>query len=756
MIQLIVDNHFLDVYDQSPPKLNFQIEDVRSTEATSMFSRQFRVPATNRNSQFFKTAFLVNGQDFDVTQKYEASILIDGVEFRRGQFRLTRVFVNYKLDIVDYECLFFGETKSFASQVGEGFLNELDFSEYVHILNLDNVKLSWQAYPEGGLTDGLFEGDILYPLIDHGNTYVDEGNPPVLVPEQTRISAVDASDHFNFTKGNQEQNKLPADRFKPMIRLKTVIDKIFAETTYTYLSNFLESDRVRHMYVSAFGNEASPTVPPSTQNLMESQLQQSLFGNQDVVIPFTELLDPGSNYDQATWKYTAPINSDYDFRISLSGQAQGDAPLGGELTISLKRYIAATGVTVALWDQTFVAGPGATITFDVFEDVINQTLDVGDEVYVDLTINAGQIAVYIVETAAQFEVTRAPGDFNPGTQLRDDYKKIDFFKDILTRFRLVMQPNPQNSQQFIIEPWANWIGSGELYDWTHKVDLSKDIQIQPLFYTQQARIDFKDKEDLDFLNKVNIEEYNEIFGELRAVSQNELLTGTRTVESKHMSPTPITQIEGSTDTYGNTFILPQIHIHEPGNNLDYPLQHLAMRPETRLLFYNGLQTTGGVMWYTTEDPNNLGQLEYPMVSYYEYWPTLAGGLNLNWQRETGYIRYFDDTDKLRGRSVYEVYWGEYIDSLYDPFARRVTVNVKLSNLDLQTFSFDDVVFIKDTYYYVEKIYDAPVGEEAIVKVDLIKLSRIVEVKNQVPPPPEFFWNTIDENFNEVDEDWNTK
>jgi hypothetical protein len=67
-----------------------------------------------------------------------------------------------------------------------------------------------------------------------------------------------------------------------------------------------------------------------------------------------------------------------------------------------------------------------------------------------------------------------------------------------------------------------------------------------------------------------------------------------------------------------------------------------------------------------------------------------------------------------------------------------------------------VVFIRDTYYYVEKIYDAPVGQDELVKVDLIKLSRIVEIKNQVPPPPEFFWNTINENFNEVDEDWNEK
>lgn len=753
MIQLIVDNHFLDVYDQTPPKLSFQIEDIRSTEATSMFSRQFRVPATNRNTQFFKSAFLVNGQDFDVTQKYTASILVDGVEFRRGQFRLNKIFVNEVSNIIDYECLFFGETKSFASQVGEGNLNELDLSEYTHVLNLDNVKESWNAYPEGGLTDGLFDGDILYPLIDHGNTYADEGNPPVLTPQQTRISALDDNDHFNFTRGNHQENKLTAERFKPMIRLKVLIDKIFAETEYTYLSNFLESDRVRHMYVSAFGNGASPEVPPATQNLFEGELQQVLFNQFAEPIPFTSILDPGSNWG-LDYKYNVPLSGNYDIRINISGQVQGDAPAGGEITVSL---IYDDGIVPNyLISEVFTVGAGATINFDVFDIAINQSLDPPGQFWVQIDQTGGQIANMVIESNATLEVVKAPGLFNPATELRNDYKKVDFFKDILSRFRLVMQPDPTLHTRFIIEPWQNWIGSGQLYDWTHKVDISKDMQISPLFYTQNSKITFKDQDDLDFLNKLNIEEFGEVFGELRTVSNNELLTGEREIKSIGLAPTPITQIEGSTDSYGYEFIIPQLHVHEPGNSSDYPILHLAMQAKTRLLFYNGMKNTGGVEWYTADDPNNNGQLQYPMVSYYEYWPTLNGGLNLNWQRETGYIRYYNQTDLLRGRSQYEVYWAEYINSLYDPFARRVTVNVKLSSLDLQTFSFDDIVFIKDTYYYVERINDVPVGEEAVVKVDLVKLSKVIEIKNQVPPPPEFFWNTINENFNEVDEDWSEK
>ena len=749
MIQLIVEGNFLDLYDRTPPKLTFQIEDITDTSATSIFSRQFRLPATQRNFQFFKTAFLVNGQDFDVTQKYNASILVDGVEFRRGQFRLNKVYVNEVQSIVDYEAIFLGESKSFASQLGEGFLNEIDLTEYNHVPTMELIVDSWQAYPEGGLTDGLFEGDILYPLIDFGNTYADEGNPPVLTPQETRISAVDASDHLNFTK---KQHPVDSSRFKPMVRMKVIFDKCFAETDYTYTSQFMESERVRHMYVSAWGNVPSPYADNSNSNLISSSTIGAQFSAEDeFVVPFQANLDPAGNFDNTTSTYLVPITGTYDLVLNISGQAIGDAPAGGEIEVGFYKN------GVALQTNTFVAGAGSLIPWDAYIELDNEPLVAGDEITVQVRITAGQIQSYIVENGASWDIPQAPGELNVALMLNDKYKKIDFIKDTLTRFRLVMQPDPNNQSQFIIEPWQNWIGTGQIYDWTKKVDLSRDIQISPLFYTQAEAIQFSDQAGTDFLNDLNLDEFDEVFGTLLVDSNNELLTGLREIKLIGQASTPITQIEGSTDTYGPSFIIPQIHVHETGNSLDYPLQHIPIKAKTRLLFYNGLKSTGGVEWWDTiTAPLNTPRTEYPMVSYYEFWPTLSGGLNLNWQRETGYIRYYSNEDRLRGRSQYEVYWGEYIDSLYDRFARRVTLYVKLSNLDLQDFSFDDVVFIRDTYYYVEKIYDAPVGQDELVKVDLIKLSRIVEIKNQVPPPPEFFWNTINENFNEVEEDWNEK
>ena len=42
------DAVFLDLYESEPIKLTLSIEDITSTDATSTFSRTFKVPATRR------------------------------------------------------------------------------------------------------------------------------------------------------------------------------------------------------------------------------------------------------------------------------------------------------------------------------------------------------------------------------------------------------------------------------------------------------------------------------------------------------------------------------------------------------------------------------------------------------------------------------------------------------------------------------------------------------------------------------------
>ena len=192
MVQIRVGDIYLDLYQFDPPKLNFAIEDITDTSAKSSFSQEFRIPATANNSEFFTTAFDINGQDFDVTLQIPTQLMVGGNLFRQGELRLNEIYIRGNNERIDYGCLFFGETRSFSSSVGLGLLSELDFNEYTHDLVFSSITTSWEAYPSGTTTDGLFNGDILYPLIDHGNSY--SGSNII----QTRISPFGT---HNFTQG---------------------------------------------------------------------------------------------------------------------------------------------------------------------------------------------------------------------------------------------------------------------------------------------------------------------------------------------------------------------------------------------------------------------------------------------------------------------------------------------------------------------------------------------------------------------------
>lgn len=724
MIQLRINGIDIDLYDLDPPKFNFAIEDITDTTTRSMFTRTFRVPATSNNTQFFETAFDINGVDFDVRQQISAQILVNGVLFRSGQVRLNKVYDSREGARIDYELIFLGETKDFSTSVGEGYLNELDLSEYDHALVISAVTTSWQAYPEGTTTDGLFDGDILYPLIDFGINYDEDGNQIETLIQQDNTAGIDV-----FTKS---AHPLPINRFKPMIRAKAVIDKIFSEAGYTYSSDFLNSNRFKHIYLSAFGNSNSITTETGSNRLKVRYTDSNL----DSPIPFDIIdYDYGNNYSSPY--YTAPITGTYQYTYQVNGTITPGEFGAGNLTVHLRE----NGVII---DSAFISCP-STESFCNYSLNGNVTTTTNAGQTISVTTAESGVVEFITISDATLRVDTAPGEVSIANELDDNYKKIDFIKDIITKFRLVLVPDRNIPNHFIIEPWQDYIGTGEVLDWTKKLDVSKDFIIEPLFYTQSARMEFKDREGNDYINLLNQREFKEVFGTLYVNGDNDLLSGKRDITT-NIIPTPLTQLERKNTSIGQTFIIPHIHLHEAGEVVAYNPQHLPIRGNSRLLFYNGIYDTDSINWYIEFDTTGNPHTTFPMVSYLEDFPNNDNSLNLNWQKESGYIEHNQHNFEL-GVSVYDAYWSNYIDSLYDGFARKVNAYFILDDTDLVNFNFDNVIFVKNAYYYVSKITDAIIGEKSKVKVELIKLRNYkVDI---TPTRPERLWNTTYQNWEDA-------
>ena len=768
------DAIFLDLYESQPIKLTLSIEDITSADATSVYSRTFKVPATRGNNEFFENAWELDSIDFDITIKKPAQILVDGSEFKTGHVRLQKIFANGDLDKVDYELLFLGETRDFSSAVGELTMCQLTFTEFdwddlpvsydaanaaafAANIGQQDVRDSWDAFPQSAsLSAGYADGDMVFPLIDHGNSYDSDGdlNAPA-------ISIGNSGSDMSFTHSG---NALPAQRFKPMIRAKRIWDQIFQNTGYTYESNFLDSEQFRHMYVSAFGNQESITIG------VEQDVGGGGFGNASSNT-FQYFEQPNGNNDAQSYLYCSnQVVASPNYYINtpdVTGPtggsyfiAPGDAALGGAYYAFEYGAQVSAAIENSDYGYTDVDLAVQLMVVDSItaspNDPNNVTLDVGnftssgnwsssayDSRNGGYQPQTGDIFKIFVTNNYSYDVSEvgqaywhcnaAPGPYNPGRDLDCEYQQIDFIKDVITMFRLVMQPDPLRPNHFIIEPWKDFIGSGDVYDWSDKMIREKDFVSEPLFNTQSAIIEYTKQEDEDFINTFHQDNNKHAYGWLRFDSQNELLKGKRDVEVTGIAPTPIDQIfdtQGSTAHTNPEFILPQIYNFEDN-------QRLPIKPKTRFLFYNGLVTTDGTTWWFKTGPNTYEDFQtYPLASPYEYWPITnipespgpppveaVNTLNLNFSNDNRY--YMDPAPSAAygelPNTLFEIFWARYISSLYNKFSRRVTAYFTLNNVDLQNLTFDDVIFIDGKYYRPEKVIDAQIGQRTAVKVQLINV-----------------------------------
>ena len=749
---------FLDLYETEPIKLTLSIEDVTRADATSIFSKTFRVPATRHNNEFFENAYEVDGINFDVTLKNQAQILVDGAEFREGHVRLQKIFRNQDLDRIDYELLFLGETRDFSSVIAEKTLceinmtdftwNDSDGNPYVSYTNAadfvgpfdyNDIVGSWNAFPENAsLTAGTADGDILFPLIDHGNTY-NNGDP-----EQGTIAlGSNANGIRSFTHSNSNCS-LGQDRLKPMIRAKRVWDQIFEDVGYTYSSEFLKSDRFHQMYVSAFGNaeQIGMVIGQSTGSIFSSE-EGSNGDNQYGAYMFNNVVTQNqagvySIGSQAVGSSficpgtSTPAGSYYLMEASASMRLEVENSNGPNSQVSGRVELVVVNSLGGSINRVLATGNfasnGSTSTLN-WDSRNGNDVTAGERLQVNFYANSGFVDYDIISDTF-WNCTAAPGDYYAPLDLDCEYKQIDFVKDILTAFRLVMQPDNNRPNNFIIEPWQDFIGSGTTYDWSHKLVEDMDTVLEPLFNTQSATIEYTFAEDEDFINKFHQDNNKHAYGYLQFNSTNELLKGTRKIEVKGIAPTPIDQILDTASTPSEpTFIIPSIVevTGEQTSGSNPRPENLAIKPKTRLLFYNGEQniTVTANRWYLNNDSATaVLQTTWPLVSPYENWPPQQTSLNLNFSNDTRYYinpspgsGYFD-----QGSTLFDEYWSRYISSLYNKFSRRLTAKFILNNVDLQDLTFDDVIFVNGKYYRPEKIIDAEVGAETVVTCQLITLN----------------------------------
>ena len=703
----------LDLFPTEPIKLTLSVANIQDPlAANSVFSRTFKVPHTGQNGPFFKAAFNVNSTDFDASKKADAYINDNGVFFAIGNIRLLSIFVNEAENNVEYEINFYGETSDFGSKIGGGFLNEVNLSAYNHSLSYNNVVNSW--------SNNLLGGQVIYPLIEWGYNYTTAGQP------QPSFGTMSVGGVKSFT-GPTANKALNFPQLKPLLKAKALWDAIFAETGYTYNSTFIETDPLfTNLYVVA-ENEAKALVSADLSfEATDGGVSNEVGANgptsnyptiTDALFPF-EIADPSNSYNPTLSHYTAESPGTYTFEISgyIELIAANPAATGGVLFSIVDVN---TGTVLSTTSPLVVTVPAP------FTKSLSASLVVGQTVKLRMESIAlsGNNADYITIFGCTFKTTSVPSTVVMSSFMPSNIRKIDFMRSIINRFRLVFVPSKDDEKHFEITPWKDWVLQGTQRDWTTKLDGSKDMKIVPLFYGQERLQVYKDQEDADFVNYNYQLDYKQTYGQLNKDSNNELIKGSKTVQDQ-FAPTPLYPIGGvEPSDPGYAFLIP--HMAKDTDTQRQPIQ-----PKLRLVYYNGL-VPAPVTWYMNQIWNPISGVgsnptafnSYPLVSQFSNWPVTGVTFDLNWENEAPLY----DTEvsglsqNITSYDCFNVFWKTWYDTTFDPFSRIVEANFVLSYQDILEIKFNDYVFVKDAWYFVNKITDYVIGSETNCRVELVKV-----------------------------------
>jgi hypothetical protein len=709
----------LDLYPEEPIKLNFSVQNIEDPlAATSTFSRTFKVPNTSVNSPYFKAVFNVNSVDFDASQKADAYINDNNIYFTSGNIRLNAIYRGEKEDSVQYEITFYGETSDFGSKIGGGFLNELNFSQYNHNKSWNNVSASW--------TNGLFNGDIVYGLIEWGYNY-NANNQPI---EPTLSNGFNNS----FTLPSKA---LWLEQWKPQFRAKAIWDQVFEESGYTYDSTFLDSVLFKKMYVIS-DNVAQATLDNSnTFEAYSNRFVGTVLGATQTLTAEVEVSDPGNNWTPTTSRYRAPSTGTYIFTLNYDLYIDIFDPFG-------QPYEYASEINVVDEANNSIGYASSNITTDFYNAAVTIYCNLTAGQVVHFEHNSYRLSGPIYTGSTRIEISNliikcidAPNILSINGIMPSNIRKIDFMRSIINRFRLVFVPSREIKNHFTITPWKDWILEGKALDWTSKLDTSKDLKITPLFYGQDRFQIYKDQEDGDFINYQYQLTYKQTVGQLNLDSTNELIKGTKVYQDS-FAPTPISPIgfkEG--DLQGSRFLVP--HIAKDVGSTDDTAgttvitgKREPIQPKLRLVFYNGL-IVAPLTWYARKQNGGSGAYEtltaYPLMSAYSSWPVSSSTFDLNWENEAP---FWDPTDPQLGNgqtafSQFNTYWKTWYDVTFDPYSRIVEANLIMDYDDILDLKFNDYVFIKDTWYFVNNIADFIAGQKTNCRVQLVKVGNNIGI-----------------------------
>lgn len=752
----------LDLFEDIPITLVIQQSDLTDlTGRRTPYSKTIDIPGTSNNDNVFEHYYEVNGTDFNPLNKVNCVVQYRGTDLFNGILRMNAV-KNQPGNQRVYEVYILGEVADFAQEIKEVTLQQLNWIDLQHDLTYDNIVQSWNA--KNNNVDGLFGGSVLYPLINYGLDYQGTSTTPSM----------------DYTFGqprsfDQPGYSLPIQLFKPALRVKTILDKIFSLSSYEVKSDFFETDYFQSIYMDTFlngKNGISPASGSAQANIYKVYTRPTtvITYNQPGQRPFiwdtfrNDGYDPlrhftlaspatSNNFDPPTEPYAEnnyfqiPYAGDYfwNLRFNLDDNRVGVGNIRYRIKARKGTDLNTLDTQPAFYETGVFNLPtqGAVQSFNIFFSGACLT---GEYVRVYFDAESGDAGqqVRIMPYSESGLQTPAPSWelYNSPTLTNENLVDFslnipnincfEYLKSFISLFNLIIIQD-ETTKQIRIEPYSWYYSDNQRTerDWTQKLDLDSEYRIEPLSFdlTKENRWTWK-YTDYEYLNKRFTDTNDYVFGRYRYVSPNTILAGQNEYELPY-GACPTDGVEGAPN-----FIIPEFYYLNNGLKTPYStIPHLFFWVGNRYAYKDALKQEQGY-WYLTSGSTAVEQTTYPCVSHLSFLDSGVSSVisDLNFGSTFDFFGFTNNQiAQFTPFNIYNVFWQSFIDNTYSPETKRLNGKFFFKPIEFNDIKLNDKIFIKDAYYTIEKIDGADLVNRKLTDVSLIKQN--VPYYKITPPAP---------------------
>jgi hypothetical protein len=784
--------------DKAPNiSVNYNWLDIREPDnKKSSFSQTIKIPFSDRNNEFFENWFDVNLDSlvYNTKTKFRAIIMTGSVPQLEGYIQLKSIYLNAR----KYEVVVFGDTANFFNDIKgkklyDAFTTESEDNpgafiidnQLDHNLTRDNIIASW----ESGLTtvNSITDDDVMYPIIDYGHTrhLLSDAmfwHPQYFADDQGYNNGGGAFDQFGLNTWQEVTDwwgMLKVGMLKPSIRIQRLLQIICQKAGYEIKSTFLgisgntltDTSWFSRLFMTLADQYEKVQTKYVADFLVTAPTQS--FNSYDLFIPnFTVAsYDPNNLYDLTNdaivFSQESLVNGSatisYTVNIDIPQQNSGGTDLEEVMVLFNVTYEVPGNeeiVDIAPAQQTVYMNGAAINNLQLVYTPTIENVSPGATAKLKMFVyhNPSGAVAFELNSASATLVNNGDTLYSNGienqqvimAQNMPDITQSDFVKDLFTRFNLIVLTDLENPNRLVIEPYQDYIASGNTQYWTDKLDMSKEQIVKTTNELQSKEYMFTDLEGEDYVNKSYQNKYgNRVYGSYQLFNKNDFAQE-QFKNNSIFSPFTVLPFGGASETTPNAGVTlgQDIAIHHAWKLNEDGVREICTDSNPKLFYYSGtpLSISGtapdGTGWffsifnpdwsYTEDDATSTGN-KFPLCLPYNldtitdittstkqlFWTYYSPHFSaVNYTDNLAYVNLFGNTVTEHG--YFYDYWSQYINELVSDEARIMECYLNLNEDDIFNFAFKNPVYIKNTLWRVLSIENYVVGGKESTKVKLLK------------------------------------